>query len=55
MLDITASLAANSDQLNAADIIGAPIIVKITKVTEYKDEKQPSTPASGSTKPSGSN
>lgn len=41
MLDITKSLEANSDQINAVDIIGAPITVQIARVTEYKDDKQP--------------
>lgn len=40
-LDISQSLIANSDQLNAADIVAGPITVQITGVAEYKDEKQP--------------
>lgn len=41
MLDITKSLEANSDQINAVDLIGAPITVQIAKVTDHKDDKQP--------------
>ena len=40
-LDISASLVANSAQLNAVDIIAAPIVVQITDVVKYKDDKQP--------------
>lgn len=40
-LDITKSLEANSDQMCATDIIGAPVVMQIARVTEYKDDKQP--------------
>lgn len=40
-LDITASLAADSNQLNAIDLVAGPVTVQIKNVTTYKDAKQP--------------
>lgn len=41
MLDMSETTKAKSDQLNAADLIGAPITILITKVTMVDDIKQP--------------
>ena len=39
MLDMTASIAPNSDQLNADDLITGPITVTIDRVTENNSEQ----------------
>ena len=40
--DVSSALAAKSDQLNADDLIGGPIIIEITKVTNIgKGKEQP--------------
>ena len=41
MLDMSETTKAKSDQLNSADLIGAPRTILITKVTKVNDEKQP--------------
>lgn len=41
MIDMSKTIIAKSDQLNADDLIGKPITVKITKVSEGKDTDQP--------------
>lgn len=38
-MDISQSLVARSDQLNATDLLGGPITVTITKVTRGNDEQ----------------
>lgn len=40
-LDISDTLAANSNQMNAADIVGVTPTVQITHVERMNDEKQP--------------
>ena len=40
-LDITDTLAANSNQFNAADIMGAPATVQILHASRQEDPKQP--------------
>jgi hypothetical protein len=41
MTDISDTVLAKSDQLNADDLIGGPITVKITRVTKSKEPDQP--------------
>jgi len=41
MLDMSETTKAKSDQLNAADLIGAPMTITIAKVTKHDDDKQP--------------
>jgi hypothetical protein len=39
--DISATITAKSDQLNACDLLGGPITVKVTGVNVYKNVDQP--------------
>ena len=39
--DISATIVAKSDQLNACDLLGGPITVKVTGVNVYKNVDQP--------------
>lgn len=39
--DLSDTVAAKSDQLNAADLIGGPVQILITSITITDDEKQP--------------
>ena len=51
MIDISDTIIAKSDQLNAEDLIGGPITVTITGVKRTSDEQPVSVEISGGHKP----